>query len=92
MTPSVTRLPEDHGPWRRYRITGDDPARHVTVLVSIRNGRHCIDHVISCLTSLHHWPEYFEAWRGYRDIPDGFDLTDAGRELFVEADERARAS
>lgn len=90
-TPQVTRLPNE-GPWARYRITGDDPARYVTVLVSIRDSRHCIDHTIDCLTSLHAWPEHFEAWRGYRDIPNGFDLTDAGRELFRAADEKARAA
>lgn len=83
--PTITRL-SDHGPWRRYRITGNDPDRHVTVLVTDRNGKVCIDHTMNCLTSLHAWPEHFEAWRGYRDIPGGFDLTEAGRRLFAEAD------
>lgn len=86
MIPTITRL-SDHGPWARYKVTGDDPARHVTLLVATRNGKPCIDHTIDCLASLHAWPDVFEAWRGYRDIPNGFDLTDVGRELLAQADE-----
>jgi hypothetical protein len=83
--PTIIRL-SDHGPWSRYSIEDEDPSRHVTVFATTRNGKLCIDHFICCRTSLHHWPELFEAWRGYRDIPDGFDLTEAGRAAFAEAD------
>lgn len=86
MTPHIYRL-SDQGPWSRYRITqADDPKRYVTVLTALRGEKLCIDHFMCCRTSLRAWPELFEAWRGYRDIPDGFDLTEKGRALFAAAD------
>lgn len=85
MTPTVTRLAGE-GPFARYQVTGDDPKRYVIILTLVRGDKLCIDHVMCCRTSLHAWPELFEAWRGYSDIPDGFDLTDAGLALFKAAD------
>ena len=89
--PTIMRLADDGRPWTRYSVTGDDPARHVTILVLVRDGKPCIDHVYPCLASLHDWPEYFEAYRGYRDIPAGFAFTEAGRQLLSEADESGAA-
>lgn len=82
--PTVTRLP-DHGPFRRYCVTGNDLSRYVTAFVLVRDGKHCIDHTMCCLTSLHAWPEYFDAWRFGADMA-GFDITEAGREMFAKAD------
>lgn len=84
-SPSITRL-EDHGSYRRYLIWGGDPERYVTVLVSMHDGKHRLDQAICCRVSLYQWPELFEGYRGYRGIPNGFTITDAGRALFVAAD------
>jgi hypothetical protein len=83
--PSITRLSDD-GPWKRFRITNGDPERFVVIFADSLAGQYRIDHTIDCCCSLHEWPDLFEAYRGYRDIPKGFELTHAGRALFVEAD------
>lgn len=91
LTPTVVRM-SDHGPWRRYKVTDGNLDRYVVISVQsyqYPKPHDNIAHFIACGTSLHQWAHYFEAYRAHRDIPAGFTLTDAGRELLAAADEAA---
>lgn len=83
--PTVTRL-EDFGPFRRYEMVDGD--RSCVVFFDMRGGGPHVEVVsfIGNRASPSTWPKLFESGRFRGDTWSS--VTEAGRALFVAADER----